>query len=89
MLDTDGDPSPLVRLWYEAGVDCMQPWEVNAVDMLKFAEEYPQYVMMGGIYKHMFEPGHPGHVGRFQTNRTPMKNSPLWSQNFVFKIRIC
>ena len=68
MLDTDGDPSPLVRLWYEAGVDCMQPWEVNAVDMLKFAEEYPQYVMMGGIYKHMFEPGHPGQVGRFRTN---------------------
>jgi uroporphyrinogen decarboxylase len=67
MLDTDGDPSPLVRQWYEAGVDCMQPWEVNGVDMLKFAEEYPQYVMMGGIYKHMFEPNDPAQIGRFKT----------------------
>jgi uroporphyrinogen decarboxylase len=67
MLDTDGDPSPLVTRWYEAGVDCMQPWEVNGVDMLTFAEEYPRYVMMGGIYKHMFEPGDPGQIGRFAT----------------------
>ena len=67
MLDTDGDPSPLVKLWYEAGVDCMQPWEVNSVDMLQFAEEFPDYVMMGGIYKHMFEPNHPSQVGRFAT----------------------
>jgi uroporphyrinogen decarboxylase len=67
MLDTDGDPSPLVRLWYEAGVDCMQPWEVNAVDMVKFAEDFPEYTMMGGIYKHMFEPGDPSQVGRFET----------------------
>lgn len=66
-LDTDGDPSPLVRLWYENGVDCMEPWEVNSVDMLKFAEEYPQYVMMGGIYKHMFEPDDPAQVGRFSS----------------------
>ena len=68
MLDTDGDPSPLVRLWYEAGVDCMQPWEVNSVDMLRFAEEFPDYVMMGGIYKHMFEPGDPAQVGRFESD---------------------
>ena len=67
MLDTDGDPSPLVRAWYDAGVDCMQPWEVNAVDMLKFAQDFPDYVMMGGIYKHIFEPGDPTQVGRFQT----------------------
>jgi uroporphyrinogen decarboxylase len=67
MLDTDGDPSPLVSRWYKAGVDCMQPWEVNGIDMLKFAEEYPQYVMMGGIYKHMFEPNDPAQAGRFNT----------------------
>ena len=68
MLDTDGNPSPLVKHWYEAGVDCLQPWEVNSVDMLKFAEEYPDYVMMGGIYKHMFEPEHPAQVGRFSSS---------------------
>ena len=67
MLDTDGDPGPLVRNWYEAGVDCLQPWEVNSVDMLRFAEEFTQYVMMGGIYKHMFEPNDPAQVGRFKT----------------------
>lgn len=67
MLDTDGDPAALVRLWHEAGVDCLLPWEVNAVDMLALAEEYPGYVMMGGIYKHMFEPGDPAQVGRFQS----------------------
>ena len=65
MLDTDGNPSVLVRHWYEAGVDCMQPWEVNSVDMLRFAGEYPEYVMMGGIYKHIFEPADKAQVGRF------------------------
>ena len=67
ILDTDGDPSPLVTRWYEAGVDCMLPWEVNAIDMLKFAEEYPHYTMTGGIYKHIFEPGDPSQVGRFKS----------------------
>jgi len=68
VLDTDGDPSPLVVQWYENGIDCMLPWEVNGVDMLKFAEQYPKYKMIGGIYKHMFEPASPGQVGRFTTN---------------------
>ena len=67
MMDTDGNPDGLVKHWYEAGVDCLQPWEVNSIDMLKFAEEFPHYVMMGGIYKHMFEPGDPAQVGRFKT----------------------
>lgn len=68
MLDTDGNPGGLVKHWYEAGVDCLQPWEVNSVDMLKFAAEFPKYVMMGGIYKHMFEPGDPAQVGRFKSS---------------------
>lgn len=55
MLDTDGNPTPLVGNWHEAGVDCIQPYEVNSVDMLKLADEYPDYVMMGGIYKHYSE----------------------------------
>ena len=46
----------------------MQPWEVNAVDILQAAEELPNMAFMGGIYKHMFEPGHPGQIGRFATN---------------------
>ncbi|MCL2664288.1 MAG: hypothetical protein FWE82_01620 [Defluviitaleaceae bacterium] len=67
ILDTDGNPSPLVRQWYESGIDVMLPWEVNGVDMLKFAEEFPKYRMIGGIYKHMFEPNDPSQVGRFAT----------------------
>jgi len=67
MLDTDGNPTPLVSRWYENGIDCMHPWEVNSVDMLKIADEFPQYNMMGGIYKHMFEPSAPEQVGRFCT----------------------
>lgn len=68
MLDTDGNPAPLAKRWYEVGVDCMQPWEVNAVDMLKFAEEFPQYIVMGGIYKHMFEPGSITQIGKFKSD---------------------
>jgi len=67
ILDTDGNPGGLARHWYEAGVDCLQPWEVNSSDMLAFAAEFPQYVVMGGIYKHIFEPGDPAQVGRFKS----------------------
>ena len=66
VLDSDGDVSPLVKRWYDAGVDCLHPWEVNAVDMLRFAQEYPDFCMMGGIYKHIFEPESPTQVGKFR-----------------------
>ena len=67
ILDTDGNPAPLVKKWYDAGIDCLLPWEVNGVDMLKFAQEYPDFCMMGGIYKHIFEPGSPTQVGKFRS----------------------
>lgn len=67
VLDTDGNPGPLVQPWYESGIDCIHPWEVNGADMLDYARRYPDYVMMGGIYKHMFEPGDIAQVGRFKT----------------------
>ena len=35
--------------------------------MLELAGDYPDYVMMGGIYKHMFEPGDPAQTGRFES----------------------
>jgi uroporphyrinogen decarboxylase len=71
VMDTDGDPTPLVGLWIEGGVDCILPWEVNSVNMLKLAERYPELVLMGGIYKHMFEPGAPEQVGRFASANVP------------------
>jgi hypothetical protein len=67
LLDTDGNPAPLVAAWYENGIDCILPWEVNAVDMLKMAENFPNYVMMGGIYKHIFEPNDISQIGKFST----------------------
>ncbi|GHV26120.1 hypothetical protein AGMMS4952_05500 [Spirochaetia bacterium] len=72
MMDTDGDPTPLVSRWFENGIDCMHPWEVNGVDMLKVAEQYPNYIMMGGIYKHMFEPNDMAQLGRFNTSDVHM-----------------
>ena len=66
-LDTDGDPTPLVGLWREGGVDLMLPWAVNSVDILKIARDFPDLNLLGGIYKHMFEPGAPAQVGRFET----------------------
>ena len=67
VVDTDGDPTPLVGLWMEGGVDCMLPWEVNAVDILEIARDHPALNLAGGIYKHVFEPGSPTQVGRFET----------------------
>jgi hypothetical protein len=67
MLDTDGDPAPLIPKWYENGVDSVHPFEVNSSDMLKIADAYPNYVLMGGISKHMFEPDAPEQIGRFNT----------------------
>ena len=66
-LDSDGNVGPLIPQWYECGIDLIHPWEVNGVDMLKFAEAYPKARMMGGIYKHMFEPLSLSQVGRFDT----------------------
>ena len=71
MMDTDGDPSALVDLWLEGGVDCIQPWEVNSSDALRVAREHPDLALMGGIYKHIFEPDHPSQAGRFKTNHVP------------------
>ena len=55
VVDTDGDPRALVPLWIEGGMDCMLPWEVNSVDILKIAEAYPDLALCGGICKHVFE----------------------------------
>jgi len=67
VMDTDGNPTPLVGLWMQGGVDCILPWEVNAVDILKIARDFPALNLMGGVYKHIFEPGSLSQVGRFET----------------------
>ena len=67
VVDTDGDPTPLIALWMEGGVDCMLPWEVNAVDILSIARDFPDLTLTGGIYKHIFEPSAPSQAGRFET----------------------
>ncbi|MBI2941580.1 MAG: hypothetical protein HYY04_14190 [Chloroflexi bacterium] len=67
VMDTDGCPTPLVRLWMEGGVDCILPWEVNSVDIFQAAREHADLALMGGIYKHMFEPADPAQAGRFRS----------------------
>ncbi|MBI2940872.1 MAG: hypothetical protein HYY04_10585 [Chloroflexi bacterium] len=67
VVDTDGDPTPLVGPMMEAGVDGILPWEVNSVDALQIAREYPDLVLIGGIYKHIFEPADLAQAGRFRS----------------------
>ncbi len=51
-VDTDGDCSQLIPLFMSAGVNCMFPFEVQAgCDVNRFAEEYPDLCIMGGINK--------------------------------------
>lgn len=51
-LDTDGDCSPLVPLFMEAGVTGMWPFERTArTEVLKIREQYPNLVMSGGVPK--------------------------------------
>ena len=73
LMDTDGDPMPLVGLWMEGGVDAILPWEVNSVDILEVARDYPDLILMGGIYKHMFEPDSRSQFGRFETTDTRLE----------------
>ena len=70
VMDTDGNPTALVGLWLEGGVDCILPWEVNAVNILKIAQDFPELNLMGGVYKHVFEPESLTQVGRFETKET-------------------
>ena len=54
-VDSDGDPTALLPLWIQGGMDGMLPWEVNAVDILEVAHDFPSLALLGGIYKHMFD----------------------------------
>jgi len=67
-VDCDGNMAVMAKHWHQSGVDLILPWEVNGCDMLEVAEELPTLAMMGGIYKHMFEPNHIAQAGRFQTH---------------------
>jgi hypothetical protein len=53
LVDSDGNPEPLIPLWLEAGMDGFSPVEVAAgVDPVKLKKEYGRdLLMMGGIDK--------------------------------------
>lgn len=68
VVDSDGNPEPLVEGWVEGGVDWILPWEVNCSDILAVARRWPQLILSGGICKHVFEPDDPSQKGRFATN---------------------
>jgi len=52
LLDSDGDVRQLIPLFREAGIDGMLPFEVAAgMDIVGFAEEYPDLILAGGIDK--------------------------------------
>ena len=53
-LDTDGNVETLVPLLMEAGINILYPFERQAGNnLLKFREEYPQLIMMGGFDKNV------------------------------------
>jgi hypothetical protein len=51
-VDCDGDPTALIPLWIEAGVDGMSPCEAAAgVDPVAVRRRFPRFAMLGGIDK--------------------------------------
>jgi uroporphyrinogen decarboxylase len=52
LLDSDGDVRLLIPLFREVGIDGMLPFEVAAgMDVVRLAEEYPDFILCGGIDK--------------------------------------
>ncbi len=53
LVDSDGDPSVLIPLWIEAGVDGLSPVEIAAgTDPVKIRKEYgKEFCLLGGIDK--------------------------------------
>jgi uroporphyrinogen-III decarboxylase len=59
LVDSDGDVSELIPLFIEAGVDGMLPFEVAAgMDVVSIAEQYPDFIIAGGIDKREIAKGH-------------------------------
>jgi len=52
LLDSDGDISSLIPIWLEAGIDGVEPMEVQAgMDVARYRELYPNLLMFGGVDK--------------------------------------
>jgi uroporphyrinogen decarboxylase len=57
-VDSDGDPTALIPLWREAGVDGMSPCEAAAgVDPRDVRRRFPGFAMLGGIDKRCLSRG--------------------------------
>lgn len=58
LLDSDGDVNLLIPLFREVGVDGMLPFEVAAgMDVVKIGEQYPDFILSGGIDKRVIALG--------------------------------
>lgn len=52
VIDSDGNPEPLIPIWLEAGVNGVSPCEIAAgMEPVKLREKYPRLILMGGIDK--------------------------------------
>lgn len=52
IVDSDGNPEPLIPAWLKCGINGLTPCEVAAgVDIVRLGRMYPRLVIMGGIDK--------------------------------------
>lgn len=52
LVDSDGNPEPLIPVWLESGIDGLTPCEIaSGLDLLALRRRYPRLVMIGGIDK--------------------------------------
>lgn len=52
VVDSDGNPEPLIPIWLEAGINGVSPCEIAAnMEPVKLRDRYPRLILMGGIDK--------------------------------------
>jgi hypothetical protein len=52
VVDSDGNPEPLIPVWLDAGIRGVTPCEIAAsVDPVKLRKDYPRLIIMGGVDK--------------------------------------
>lgn len=52
VVDSDGNPEPLIPIWLEAGINGVSPCEIAAnMEPVKLRRKHPRLILMGGIDK--------------------------------------
>ena len=52
VVDSDGNPEPLIPIWLKAGINGVSPCEIAAnMEPVKLRDKYPRLILMGGSIK--------------------------------------